>query len=81
MHKYYHSDSNDFTGIFQRLNQQDYKFTITTPAAYQGQVWQLVTLRSHLDHRLEAAVHKQILTVRGRLNYSGNWLLVEEISN
>ncbi|QSJ18169.1 FAD-dependent oxidoreductase [Nostoc sp. UHCC 0702] len=81
LHQYYDSDSEDFTGIFQRLNHQDYKFTITTPTAYEGQVWQLVTLRSHVDHRLEAAVHEEILSVRGRLNYSGNWLLVEEIIN
>jgi hypothetical protein len=70
--------SNCFTGMFHRLNQQDYTFTITTPATYQGQTWQLVTLRSHLDQRLQACLDGQLLTVWGRLNHSGHWLLVED---
>ncbi|MFN6570692.1 FAD-dependent oxidoreductase [Dendronalium sp. ChiSLP03b] len=72
-------ESESFTGIFHRLNQQDYKFTIATPTAYQGQVWQLVTLRSHIDEQLQTIVHEQVITVRGRLNHSGHWLLVENI--
>ncbi len=70
--------SDCFTGIFHRLNQQDYRFTITTPTTYQGQTWQLVTGRSHLDQRLQACLDGQLLTVWGRLNHSGLWLLVED---
>lgn len=73
------SASDRFTGIFHRLNQQDYQFSITTPTAYQGQTWQLVTLRSHVDEQLQNTVPEQLLTVRGRLNHSGHWLLVEDI--
>ncbi|MBW4559230.1 MAG: FAD-dependent oxidoreductase [Trichormus sp. ATA11-4-KO1] len=73
--------SDCFTGIFRRINQQDYRFTINTPAAYDGQTWQLVTWRSHIDEQLQAAVHEQLLTIWGHLNHSGQWLLAEDIAD
>ncbi|MEH1918965.1 FAD-dependent oxidoreductase [Nostoc sp.] len=73
-------ESNCFTGIFYRLEQQEYKFTVTAPAAYQGQGWQLVTLRSHIDEQLRAYPHEQLVTLWGRYNHSGNWLLVEHLN-
>lgn len=86
--KYEYTDFNQvlirendcFTGILHRLDQQDYRFTITAPAANVGQNWQLVTLRSHINEQLQALPHKQLLTIWGRLNYSGHWLLVENIA-
>ncbi|MCG6133069.1 MAG: FAD-dependent oxidoreductase [Nostoc sp. LLA-1] len=85
--KYYYVEDNSvltrqsdcFTGAFQRLNQQDYRFTIATPEAYHGQTWQIVTWRSHIDEQLQAAVNGQILTIWGRMNHSGQWLLAEKI--
>ncbi|MBW4561149.1 MAG: FAD-dependent oxidoreductase [Mojavia pulchra JT2-VF2] len=71
--------NNCFTGIFHRQNQQDYRFTITASSAHQEQTWQLVTLRSHINEQLQAYPQKQLLTVWGRLNVAGNWLLVEHI--
>jgi len=68
-----------FTGIFKRVEQQKYSLKITAPSAYQGQNWQLVTLRSQVDQQLQASVDGQLVTVWGRLNYSGNWLLVDKI--
>ncbi|MEH1788928.1 MAG: FAD-dependent oxidoreductase [Nostoc sp.] len=73
-------ESNCFTGIFYRLSQQEYRFTVTTLAAYQGQNWQLVTLRSHIDEQLRAYPHEQLVTLWGRYNHSGNWLLVEHLN-
>ncbi|WP_375493370.1 FAD-dependent oxidoreductase [uncultured Nostoc sp.] len=73
-------ESNCFTGIFYRLSQQEYRFTVTTPAAYQEQNWQLVTLRSHIDEQLRAYPHEQLVTLWGRYNHSGNWLLVEHLN-
>ncbi len=86
--QYYYGDSktalqcncNCFTGIIHHLNQQDYRFTITTPDEHRGQVWQLVTLRSHIDEQLQSSSHEQILTVWGCINHAGNWLLVQRIS-
>ncbi|MBN3923356.1 FAD-dependent oxidoreductase [Nostoc sp. NMS4] len=73
-------ESNCFKGIFFRLSQQEYRFTVTAPAAYQGQNWQLVTLRSHIDEQLRAYPHEQLVTLWGRQNHSGNWLLVEHLT-
>ncbi|AFY49911.1 succinate dehydrogenase/fumarate reductase flavoprotein subunit [Nostoc sp. PCC 7524] len=86
--KYDYSDSYQaltretdcFTGILDIANPQEYRFTVTAPSANLGQTWQLVTLRSHIDAQLQALPHKQKLTVWGRLNHSGHWLLVENLS-
>jgi hypothetical protein len=71
--------SKCFTGVFQRYDQQDYRFTITTPETHQKKTWQLVTLRSHIDDQLQALPHKQFLKIWGRLNPAGNWLIVENL--
>jgi FAD dependent oxidoreductase len=73
-------EGNCFKGIFYRLSQQEYRFTVTSPAAYQGQNWQLVTWRSHIDEQLRAYPHEQLVTLWGRQNHSGNWLLVEHLN-
>ncbi|MBD2199216.1 MULTISPECIES: FAD-dependent oxidoreductase [Calothrix] len=69
--------SNSFTGVFQLISPQNYRFSIITPKAYQQSTWQLVTLRSHVNLQLQACNHQQLLTVCGRINPAGNWLLVE----
>lgn len=63
-----------FQGIFHRLGEQDYTLTLADADA-----WKLVTLRSHIDEQLQICINNQYLIVRGTLNYSGKWLLVEEI--
>ncbi|MDZ7949596.1 FAD-dependent oxidoreductase [Nostoc sp. DedQUE09] len=73
-------ENNCFQGIFYRLEPQEYRFTVTAPAAYQGQNWQLVTLRSHIDEQLHAYSHEQLVTLWGHYNHSGNWLLVEHLN-
>ncbi|MBG1270837.1 FAD-dependent oxidoreductase [Nostoc sp. WHI] len=73
-------ESDCFKGIFYRLDQQEYRFTITSPTGYQGQNWQLVTLRSHIDQQLRAYQHEQLVTVWGRQNHFSNWLLVEHLN-
>ena len=67
-----------FSGIFQRRDEQDYSLNLTEPANVQGQ-WTLVTLRSHVDEQLQTYPHQQPITVSGRLNHAGQWLLVEQI--
>ncbi|MBD2384301.1 FAD-dependent oxidoreductase [Cylindrospermum sp. FACHB-282] len=67
------------TGVFHRLDGQNYKFHITTPTKYQYLDWQIVTKRSHIDEQLQALVDQQIITVWGHLNLSGNWFLIEHL--
>ncbi|WP_414528949.1 FAD-dependent oxidoreductase [Nodularia chucula] len=72
-------ESDCFTGIFRRMNEEDYCFAITVPETYHDQVWQVVTLRSHIQEQLQSAVDEQQLTIWGHLNQAGNWLLAEWI--
>ena len=67
-----------FSGIFQRRDEQDYSLNLTEPVQVQGE-WTLVTLRSHVDEQLQTYPHQQPITVSGRLNHAGKWLLVEQI--
>ncbi len=69
--------ARSFKGIFHRHQEQDYTFTIT--AADSSGPWTLVTLRSQVDEQLKLCIDKQPLTIYGRLNYAGNWLLVDTI--
>lgn len=71
--------SDYFTGIFRRNNEEDYSFTLTAPATYHGETWQIVTLRSHIQEQLQGVEDEQLLTVWGQLNHAGNWLLAEHI--
>jgi FAD dependent oxidoreductase len=70
-----------FQGILHPIAPQNYRFTITVPVENQGETWQLVTLLEHIDEQLQACTQEQKLTVQGRLNPAGNWLLVEHIDS
>ncbi|HEY9666652.1 MAG TPA: FAD-dependent oxidoreductase [Coleofasciculaceae cyanobacterium] len=68
-----------FSGIFQRRNQQEYSITLTEPVERAGQTWILITLHSEVNEQLQTCTEQQWLQVWGRLNASGNWLVVEKI--
>jgi hypothetical protein len=68
-----------FSGIFQRLNEQDYRITLTEPAVYAGQIWMLITLQPEVNEQLQSCTDQQLLTVWGRLNEAGSWLVVEKM--
>ncbi|MEG4575839.1 FAD-dependent oxidoreductase [Microcoleus sp. N3A4] len=66
---------SEFSGIFRRLGEQDWKLTLTSPQSLAGQTWQLVTLDSETDRFLQKCETEKPLTVWGRLNFAGAWLL------
>jgi len=66
---------SQFSGIFRRLGEQDWRLTLTSPASLAGQTWQLVTLDWETDRFLQSCETEQPLTVWGRLNFAGAWLL------
>ncbi|NJL09854.1 MAG: FAD-dependent oxidoreductase [Calothrix sp. SM1_7_51] len=68
-----------FTGIFQRVAPQDYKLTITSSGKNKAQSFQIMSLYSHIDQQLEVIANEQLVTVWGRQNLSGGWLLIEHI--
>jgi hypothetical protein len=71
--------ASTFTGFFQRRDQQDYILTLTEPSIHAGQTWILITLQPEVDAQLEACKNQQRLTVWGRLNQSGGWLVIEKM--
>lgn len=70
-----------FSGIFHRRDNQDYTLTLTAPVSLLQSTWTLVTLRPEVDQQLQMCFDQQPLTVWGRLNQAGNWLLVEQMSS
>lgn len=66
---------SQFSGIFRRLGEQDWTLTLTSPASAAGQTWQLVTLDSETNRFLQSCETEKPLTVWGRLNFAGAWLL------
>ncbi len=68
-----------FVGTFKSLSPQDYRFRVTTPTEYEGQTWNLVTLRSHINSTLQTIANGKLLKLWGSYNSAGNWLIVEHI--
>lgn len=64
--------SSTFTGSFQLCAEQDY-----TLAVSKDQILALVTLSPEIDQQLKECCDGQLVKVWGRLNQSGNWVLVE----
>lgn len=79
-----------FSGIVQHLEKQQYTLHVLDPVLDpvnldQGEqpndrTVQLVTLHHEVDRQLQACTTGQMLQLWGRLNRSGNWLLVESIN-
>jgi len=70
-----------FLGLFMYLDKHNYRFHITTPKEHEGEIYQLVTLKSHIDLQLQSLSHKRQIKIYGRLNSAGDWLQVEYIEN
>lgn len=74
--------SNHYTyqGIFHRYGWQQYGITLNQPPAYTStKTWELITLNPAINQQLIDCKSGQSLTVIGRLNHAGNWLIVEAI--
>jgi len=72
-------DSQVFSGLFQRQSDQDYRLTLTA-GELKDKTWKLVTLHPGINDQLQQISTHSPLTVYGRLNHSGNWLIVEAFS-
>jgi hypothetical protein len=73
-----------FTGCFQRRDEQDYQLHLSSFEAAEVsdsaiESLQLVTLHPEINAQLKNYKTGQQVQVQGRLNRSGNWLLVEAI--
>lgn len=70
-----------FSGTFYRLDNQDYKLCLKIPGYLRDHVVSLVTLQPKVNQQLQAYPDRTLLSVQGRFNSSGNWLLVEEVDS
>ncbi|MGL5063704.1 MAG: FAD-dependent oxidoreductase [Microcoleus sp.] len=68
--------NSQFSGIFCRLGPQDWTLTLEG-----SKTWKLVTLHSEVNQFLELCETETPLTVWGKLNFSGGWLLVETVES
>ncbi|WP_254172838.1 FAD-dependent oxidoreductase [Planktothrix pseudagardhii] len=73
-------NSQPFSGVFQRQQDQDYTFTLTQ-GKFTGQTAKLVTLHPEINEQLQNLISPSTLTLYGRFNLSGNWLIVETLNS
>lgn len=66
---------NSFSGVFCSQDEQHYTLTVS------NQTWTVVTLQPEIDEKLQTLKTGQQITVKGRLNFAGRWLLVETIDS
>lgn len=69
----------DYSGEFRRIDVQHYEFAIATPKACNGKSVSLVTLDSNCDAALKQLPSPSRIQIRGRLNQSGRWIVVEHL--
>ena len=70
---------NYYSGIVRVLSEQNYTITLTEPTERQRETWQLITIYPEVDRQFIELRSQQSVKLVGRLNGSGNWLLVEKI--
>jgi hypothetical protein len=69
--------SQTFVGVFQRQAEQTYALLLLEPIEWSEQTFSLVTLWHAVDQQLRHFTTGDRLQVRGRMNRSGNWIVVE----
>ncbi|MBW4552887.1 MAG: FAD-dependent oxidoreductase [Aphanocapsa sp. GSE-SYN-MK-11-07L] len=71
-----------FTGTFDRLEAQNYGFSLDngdSPPETVGDRWQLVTLDPSVNQQLQACQTGQRLKLQGWANHSGRWIRVHAL--
>ncbi len=71
--------NNYYRGILYQSRLQEYKIILTEPLEQKGQIWQLVTLQPEVNRLLLDASEGTLLSIVGRCNYSGGWLVIEAL--
>ena len=67
------------TGKFIKSDENSYQFEINSPVELGGRSYHLVTTHPEIDRALRTYSDKSWLSLQGRLNLSGGWILVETI--
>ncbi|MFW6359731.1 MAG: FAD-dependent oxidoreductase [Chroococcales cyanobacterium] len=70
---------NLYKGIFKRTGDREYSITLTSPIIQQDQTWTLITRNPQVNQQLEIYPDTQVISLWGRCNHAGHWLIVEKI--
>ena len=68
-----------FQGIFHRRQEQDYTITLHFSQKKPDETWTLVTLDAEVDRQLQQYANGCEISVKGRINHAGHWLIVEAV--
>ncbi|MGK7952593.1 MAG: FAD-dependent oxidoreductase [Xenococcaceae cyanobacterium] len=71
--------NNYYRGVLYQSSLQEYKIILTEPLEQKGQIWQLVTLQPEVNQLLLDSPEGALLSIVGRCNYSGGWLVIEAL--
>jgi hypothetical protein len=76
-----YQQSLTFSGVLHYQGWQDYEIILEAPAAFAQQTCtcKLVTIYPALDQQLQHLADGACLTVQGRYNRAGQWLLISKI--
>jgi hypothetical protein len=69
---------NYYQGVFSS-NGSNYQIILIEPTEQKEQVWQLITIYPDLEQKLREYSKGKLISASGRINPSGNWLIVEAI--
>ena len=70
-----------FAGTFIRLDENSYQIEINSPVELCKHLYHLVTADPKIDYALRIYSHQLSMSLYGRLNLSGEWILVESINS
>ncbi|ACK67626.1 conserved hypothetical protein [Rippkaea orientalis PCC 8801] len=69
-----------YQGYFEVVDVQNYQMRLTEPQEKKDQIWQLITVRPEVDQQFQSYTNGQFISVWGRCNSAGNWLIVDHIT-
>jgi hypothetical protein len=69
-----------FIGVFRQQAFQSYTILLSEPIEWSGHTFCLVTLWHDINQQLQHYRTGDRLQLQGRLNRSGNWIVVEKVS-
>jgi hypothetical protein len=70
-----------FAGKFIRLDENSYQLEINSPMELCKHLYHLVATDPKIDFALRSYSHQSYLSLHGRLNLSGEWILVESVNS
>ncbi|MDJ1185788.1 FAD-dependent oxidoreductase [Roseofilum casamattae] len=75
------TDAVEVSGLFHRCGEQDYQLEVQTPMELSHIHWRAIATEPSVDRDLAAYRDRVQISLRGRINRAGGWIIVEEITD